>query len=302
MYLLMVVRLNRAIDLGIYALSIALVMAVTLASMLSPSASIEIWYGITNLGDEIIYLAFSIIIYYLSSPWQGFVTAIAVLIAGALVIDLKELFMLPRPPNPIFPEEGYGFPSGHAQVSSAFWVSLTILAKRRSIAVLGIIIIILISLSRLALNAHYPRDVIGGALIGSAIGVLASLVPRLSSQGSPYIYLISPLVCIFSITSYFYISRDATLLKIAGISLGLSIHTPIYMSRAPHLSWRGMDRLVLISIVGIASILILYLTKNAPPYLIFMGYIIIGIIIPMAGYMVSIARGKRGDQLARLIC
>ncbi|MEM4971007.1 MAG: phosphatase PAP2 family protein [Sulfolobales archaeon] len=275
----------------VIAISITIAIAVAIAVVSTPPISIGIWYGITSLGDETIYVGLSIIIYYMVSPWVGFATAIAVLLGGVLVIDLKEIFMLPRPPNPVFPEEGYGFPSGHAQVSSAFWVSLALIMRSVSIVILAAVMITSISLSRLALNAHYPRDVLGGIAIGSAVGAIASLIPRISTSKYKYIYLASPLAFLLAIISY-YIYKDATLLKIAGISLGLSIHAYIYRSQDLQLRWHIIDRAILTAILGLISISILYLTRGAPPYIIFIGYTAIGVAIPLAGYIASRIRDR----------
>jgi hypothetical protein len=90
----------------VIVLSAIVAIAMAIAIVSAPPTSTRIWYGITSLGDETIYVGLSIILYYMVSPWVGFATAIAVLLGGTLVIDLKEIFMLPRPPNPVFPEEG----------------------------------------------------------------------------------------------------------------------------------------------------------------------------------------------------
>jgi membrane-associated phospholipid phosphatase len=273
----------------VIVLSAIVAIAMAIAIVSAPPTSTRIWYGITSLGDETIYVGLSIILYYMVSPWVGFATAIAVLLGGTLVIDLKEIFMLPRPPNPVFPEEGYGFPSGHAQVSSAFWVSLALIMRSMSIAILGAVMIASISLSRLAINAHYPRDVLGGIAIGSAVGVIASIMPRIAGSKYLYIHLVSPLTFLLAIISY-YIYKDITLLKIAGISLGLSIHTHIYRSLDMPSSWHIVDRIILTAVLGLISISILYLTRGAPPHLIFISYAAIGTIIPVAGYIVNSIR------------
>ncbi len=271
-------------------LSAIVAIATAIAVVSAPPISTMIWYGITSLGDETIYVGLSILLYYMVSPWVGFTTAIAVLLGGILAIDLKEIFMLPRPPNPVFPEKGYGFPSGHAQVGSAFWTSLALITRRISIAILGAVMVASISLSRLALNAHYPRDVLGGIAIGSAVGGVISIIPRIAGSRYRYIHLASPLTFLLAIISY-YIYKDITLLKIAGISLGLSTHTHIYRSRDMPSSWHIVDRIILTAVLGLISISTLYLTRDAPPHLIIISYAAIGTIIPVAGYIVNSIRG-----------
>jgi hypothetical protein len=55
-------------------------------------------------------------------------------------------------------------------------------------------------------------------------------------------------------------------------------------------SWHIVDRIILTAVLGLISISILYLTRGAPPHLIFISYAAIGTIIPVAGYIVNSIR------------
>ncbi len=90
-----------------------------------------------------------------------------------LNIAIKEIVSRSRPDLFLVLERGYSFPSGHAMVSTAFYGFLIIyihnsarskLFKEVSETLL-IITVILISLSRIALNVHYFSDVLVGILI-----------------------------------------------------------------------------------------------------------------------------------------
>ena len=68
------------------------------------------------------------------------------------------------------PETTFGFPSGHAQNSAALWTFLALQTRRpRLWCALALVLLVLVALSRLFLGAHYPLDVVGGALIGYAM-------------------------------------------------------------------------------------------------------------------------------------
>ena len=54
------------------------------------------------------------------------------------------------------------------------WRSRLPLAARRAAAVAGIVLPILVGLSRIALGVHYPTDVLGGWLAGIALVALAA--------------------------------------------------------------------------------------------------------------------------------
>lgn len=110
-------------------------------------------------------------------------------IAGlALISLLKHMFALPRPGQLLIPAEtlpliiqplyeatgtasGYGFPSGHALMSTIVYFSLahrlSISTRRRRFGG-AVLIIALVCLSRVALGVHYLVDVVAGIGVGIA--------------------------------------------------------------------------------------------------------------------------------------
>lgn len=66
----------------------------------------------------------------------------------------------------------YSFPSGHTACSFAAAVVIFLLCPRR-IGVPALGLAVLISLSRLYVGVHFPTDVLGGALVGTAAAFLA---------------------------------------------------------------------------------------------------------------------------------
>ncbi len=75
--------------------------------------------------------------------------------------------------------EGYSMPSGHAMSSFAFAMPLIYLT-RRFIRIrwrlYPLILASLISFSRVYIGVHYPSDVSAGALLGTAIALVLSLL------------------------------------------------------------------------------------------------------------------------------
>jgi undecaprenyl-diphosphatase len=93
---------------------------------------------------------------------------------------LKEIIMRVRPCNalsdaitPVGCAGGYSFPSNHAL--NNFAAAIFLMRFYPNYKWIFIIVAILISISRIYLGVHYPSDVIGGALIGSAFGYLFSV-------------------------------------------------------------------------------------------------------------------------------
>ncbi len=107
-----------------------------------------------------------------------------VLITAALFTDLvKDYVARPRPTaEPLIPESGYSFPSGHTLTSTATygllaliaWRSQLSLLARRAAVVAGVVIPLMVGLSRIALGVHWPTDVLAGWLMGTAFVALAA--------------------------------------------------------------------------------------------------------------------------------
>ncbi len=83
---------------------------------------------------------------------------------------LKEIFQTARPLGVALIEQGgFAFPSGHAQGSTTLWLMLALLIRKKWLNYLAVIMIILVSVSRLYLGVHYPVDIFGGILVGLAL-------------------------------------------------------------------------------------------------------------------------------------
>ncbi len=112
---------------------------------------------------------------------HGDVRVVAVLFASQVasqgaVAALKELFHRPRPAGwLVFHEPDFSYPSGHAVTSIVFFAALALVVLHGGVvpqplavplAIVLAICVAGIPWSRLALDAHYATDVIGGLVFG----------------------------------------------------------------------------------------------------------------------------------------
>ena len=96
-------------------------------------------------------------------------------------IVLKNFFLRPRPNEfRLIEETGYSFPSGHAMASTAFYGLLIYIVHekiknkilRNTICIMLVLLILLISISRIYVGVHYTSDVIAGTCFSIAYLVL----------------------------------------------------------------------------------------------------------------------------------
>lgn len=142
------------------------------------SALYPFFFIITELGSPLALFIYSAIAFAIGNKDIKKIAAILIVafLMGTLVTeDLKELVQRPRPYEGIAPvylfSNPNSFPSGHAVAAFlAATVLLGYLGWRSGMA--GYVVAALIGMSRIVLNVHYPTDVLGGAIIGIALGGL----------------------------------------------------------------------------------------------------------------------------------
>ena len=71
---------------------------------------------------------------------------------------------------------GYSFPSGHTQNFATWSTLIALKIKKLSVWIVTAVLIILVAFSRMFLGAHYPMDVIAGALLGVLFAIIGNSV------------------------------------------------------------------------------------------------------------------------------
>lgn len=170
----------------------------------------DLMLSVTRLGYSSFYIPMLVLITFGISFRKGFLLTHLMLWVGLLTDLLKNIFALPRPadvdsgiklleegvPNPApfvgkggagfwelpareaihlyrsQPEWSFGFPSGHVSGTTTFWGGLSLLFRYRIMRIVAIIVIILMSVSRMYLGRHFLADVLAGFLLAAIFLVI----------------------------------------------------------------------------------------------------------------------------------
>lgn len=140
------------------------------------------WLTITELGRDEVFIVVLALYIWLVRPRAGRDLGVAFALSYLVNSALKYGLYLPRP----FTDDptvaslaaqktagGPGLPSGHAQMTATLWGGIAAQLGRGGMWGAALVLIALVSLSRLTLNVHYPADVIVGLLLGAAFVGLA---------------------------------------------------------------------------------------------------------------------------------
>lgn len=161
--------------------------------------------GITNLmllatmlGDGVIEAPFAIgvmvLLWRLQRGQSAQRYALATLSGWALYALAKAAFQRERPSiiTRLHDAGWYSYPSGHAMLAPLVWsFALILLAEsvtsktaRISMIILAVLIPVAIAISRVYLGVHYPSDVLGALLLGTAWMLLWRAVPPSGDSAS----------------------------------------------------------------------------------------------------------------------
>ena len=124
---------------------------------------------ITFCGDETVFMAVCMIIFWCVNKWQGYFLLLTGFTGTVINQTLKMTFKIPRPwvkdPNFTIVESareaatGYSFPSGHTQSSVGLFGGVARTNRNKAVRIICIIMCILVPVSRLYLGVHTPLDV-----------------------------------------------------------------------------------------------------------------------------------------------
>lgn len=136
---------------------------------------------VTQIGNQLPFIIINFAILLILTISKHFKYGVFLLFAtfGSSFINhlIKEWVKRPRPLHHLIRATGYSFPSGHSIVAVALFGGLIIItnqiiknkATKFALNFVWGFGLILLPISRVYLNVHYPSDIIGGMLLGFII-------------------------------------------------------------------------------------------------------------------------------------
>jgi membrane-associated phospholipid phosphatase len=140
----------------------------------------RVMLGFTQIGNGFATLAFALILFFVSQRYLAYELILGTLTLWLAVMLVKAIAHRTRPFIHLtqarivgYRPRGRSFPSGHT--SQSFFIA-TLLVQHFHLTFWVVILLyataMLVGITRMYVGAHYPRDVLAGAVLGSAWGLL----------------------------------------------------------------------------------------------------------------------------------
>lgn len=174
---------------------------------------------VTHLGEETFFMVISLIFFWCVDKYRGYFLLFTGFCGTVCAQFLKILCRIPRPwvldPDFTIVESaraeatGYSFPSGHTQCAVNVYGGISRSSKRRWVQILGIVLVVLVSFSRMYLGVHTPKDVLVSLAIGVALVFLLYPLIEKSRNDMRFMYLAIAIAAVLAVGNLLFVELAA---------------------------------------------------------------------------------------------
>lgn len=249
---------------------------------------------ITMLGEEAFFVIVLSVLFWCTNKKFARQIICSVLFSGLINSFIKNLVLAARPIGikgirslRIDTATGHSFPSGHTQSVATFLSSISIYYKKTWLSILSGIIIVLVALSRLYLGVHWPKDVIGGIVLGLLSAYIVNALFKALGEGKS-LFVFSTI----GVGAMLLVPRfaDKDFAVSSGILTGASLGAYLEIIFIKHVPKKTLSKHIVKIVFGLS---ILFILKNGlklilPEYLIWTSirYLIVGVFATFLAPMI----------------
>lgn len=170
---------------------------------------------VTHLGEETFFMVISLIFFWCVDKYRGYFLLFTGFCGTVCCQFLKILCRIPRPwvldPDFTIVESaraeatGYSFPSGHTQCAVNVYGGIARSSKRRWVQIVGVVLVVLVSFSRMYLGVHTPKDVLVSLAIGVALVFLLYPLIEKARTDARFMYVAIAIAMVLAVGNLLFV-------------------------------------------------------------------------------------------------